>query len=95
MNKKVVNEQWSFGKWQTWCASRIIDLQRGIHILTEALEFIDKDLRGEALEARMNKIAQLRLIESLQRRTGGNDTIDIINRQMKAKALKDIKDAGL
>lgn len=33
---------------------------------------------------------RLRFIKSLKRRTGENDTIDVIQKQMKAKALRDI-----
>lgn len=84
------NKTISFGEWKTWVASRLIDLDRGIHILKESKDFVKDDMKEELWRALVSKASQKLFLESLQRRVSNNDTIDIINRQMKAKALADI-----
>jgi len=94
VNSKLVSVG-DFGKWKTWAASRIIDIDRRIHILRETKSFVSEDMKRDYYKV-IASLADAKLwIESIRRRAGENDTIDIINRQMKAKALKDIRDAGI
>lgn len=86
MNGKTI----SFGQWKTWVASRIIDLDRGIHILKQAAHFGTDELKREARHAAFSKHAEKMALESYLRRATGNDTVDIIARDMKKKALRDI-----
>lgn len=91
MNVKTI----SFGELQTKWASRIIDIDRRIHILRETKSFVSEDMKRDYYKV-IASLADAKLwIESIRRRAGENDTIDIINKQMKAKALRDIRDAGI
>lgn len=84
-----------FGKWKTWAESRIIDIDRRIHLLRETKNFVKDDMKRDYYKV-IASLADAKLwIESIRRRAGENDTIDIINKQMKAKALRDIRDAGI
>lgn len=86
-------KQISFAELKTNWARRLIDLDRQITLLSNVLnmgEYLSDELKEEAEVSMSNKIDERNLIKSLQRRTSGNDTIEIIQRQMKAKALRDI-----
>lgn len=86
MNAKTI----SFGELKTKWASRLIDIDRRIHILRETKGFIADDMKEDYYKV-IASLADAKLwIESIRRRAGENDTIDIINKQMKAKALRDI-----
>ena len=90
MNSKQI----SFGQWKTWRASRQIDLERmADNLISKCTGPEKQDI--DTLIKTVETLKELKLIKSLGMRLSENDTIDIINRQMKAKALKDIKDAGL
>lgn len=90
MANVLIGKQISFGQWKTWVASRIIDLDRGIYILRQAQHFATDELKKEAERAAFSKHAEKMFLESIVRRATGNDTIDIIARDMKKKALRDI-----
>jgi hypothetical protein len=87
INKKLI----SFGEWKTQIAARIIDLGRRIHILRQAGHFANEELKTEARRAAFKKHAEKMWLESILRRASENDTVDIIARDMKRKALRDIR----
>ena len=78
----------SFGQWKTWVASRLIDLDRRIHILKEAKDYVEN--KEELWKTLVSLCSQKLWIESIVRRASSNDTVDIIARDMKKKALMDI-----
>lgn len=85
----LIGKQISFGQWKTWRASRQIDLERMADSLISKCtgpEKQDIDILIKTVET----LKELKLIKSLGMRLSDNDTIDIINKQMKAKALRDI-----
>lgn len=90
INKKSI----SFEQWKTWRASREIDLSRIADDLVSKCTGPEKQDIDTLIKV-VETLKELKLIKSLGRRISDNDTIDIINRQMKVKALKDIRDAGL
>lgn len=92
MNKKIIEDKkFDFGQWKTWVASRLIDLDRGIHILKESKDFVKDDLKEDLWKSLVSKCSQKLLLESLIRRTSDNDTLEVIQREMKRKAERDIK----
>lgn len=89
MNSKLIN----FGQLKTWWAARLIDLDRQINLLSNvmnATEYLSEEIKEEARKAITNKIEERNRIKSIQRRSSDNDTIEIIQRDMKKKALRDI-----
>ena len=78
----------SFGQWKTWVASRLIDLDRRIHILKEAKDYVEN--KEELWKTLVSLCSQKLFLESVVRRANSNDTVDIIARDMKKKALMDI-----
>lgn len=90
INKKVLSYPRTFAEWKTWRAMREIDLQRiADELLPQVIgpEKQNVDLLIKVVET----LKELRFIKSLKRRVSENDTLEIIQRQMKAKALRDIK----
>jgi len=77
----------SFGELQTKWASRLIDIDRRIHILRETKNFVKDDMKRDYYKV-IASLADAKLwIESIRRRAGENDTIDIINKQIKKPGL--------
>lgn len=94
MANVLIGKQISFGQWKTWIASRQIDLERMADSLIAKCTGPEKQDIDTLIKA-VETLKELKLIKSLGMRVSENDTIDIINKQMKDKALKDIRDAGL
>lgn len=77
MNKKIIEDKkFDFGQWKTWCASRSIDLDRRIHILKEAKEYVEN--KEELWRTLVSLCSQKLFLESVVRRASNNDTVDII-----------------
>lgn len=79
MNSKLI----SFGQWKTWAASRTIDLDRRIHILKEAKDYVEK--REELWKTLVSLCSQKLWIESIVRRASSNDTVDIIQKDLQKR----------
>jgi len=94
-NTFLKEKKLTFGQWKTITASRIIDLQRAIGIMFETKDISTVQSRIKYMNKISGKLKTLTLLDSLLRRVSDNDTLEVIQRQMKAKALKFIKDEGL
>lgn len=82
MNNKTI----SFGQWKTWRASRQIDLERMADSLISKCTGPEKQDIDTLIKV-VETLKELKLIKSLGMRLSENDTIDIINKQIKKPGL--------
>ncbi len=79
-------KQISFGQWKTWRASRQIDLERMADSLIAKCTGPEKQDIDTLIKV-VETLKELKLIKSLGMRLSENDTIDIINKQIKKPGL--------
>jgi hypothetical protein len=90
----LIGKQISFSDWKLWRARREIDLQRiADDLMPQVIGPEKQDI--DTLIKVVETLKELKLIKSLGLRVSDNDTLEIIQRQMKAKALRFIKNEGL
>ncbi len=89
-NTFLKEKKLTFQQWKVWLVTKQIDLQRQILVLEEYRDTLDLKESIAIRAAIRGKRRMLNFFESLQRRVSSNDTIEVIQRDMKAKALRDI-----